>query len=59
MNSNIILGVIMICVGIPMTIVQAKALKAGKHVTGDFIVRLLISGIICIIVGIAIIVKCI
>ena len=49
----------MICVGIPMTIVQAKALKAGKHVTGDFIVRLLISGIICIIVGIAIIVKCI
>jgi len=59
MNSNIILGVIMICVGIPMTIVQAKALKAGKHVTGDFIVRLLISGIIGIILGTIIIVKCI
>ncbi len=53
----IILGVIMIGIGIPMVIVQAKAIRAGKHETGDFIVRLLITGIGLIICGIIVIVK--
>jgi hypothetical protein len=58
MNTlNIILGVIMIGIGIPMVIVQAKAINAGKHTPGDFIVRLLITGIGGIILGIMIIVK--
>jgi len=57
MNSNIILGMIIICIGIPITIVQAKALYAGKHEPGDFIVRLLITGIGFIICGLILIVK--
>ena len=55
--SNIILGVIMIGVGIPMVIVQAKAIKAGKHTSGGFIVRLLITGIFFILGGIILIAK--
>jgi len=47
----------MIAIGIPMVIVQAKAINAGKHTNGDAIVRLLITGIIGIILGIMIIVK--
>jgi hypothetical protein len=53
----IILGLVMIAIGVPITNVQAKAIKAGKHETGDFIVRLLISGIGLIIVGLIIVVK--
>ena len=56
-TSNIILGLVMIGIGIPMAIVQAKAIRAGKHTTGDAIVRLLITGIICILSGIILIVK--
>jgi hypothetical protein len=56
-TSNIFLGVIFIGIGIPMAIVQAKAIGAGKHTPGDGIVRLLIAGIGSIIVGIIIIVK--
>jgi hypothetical protein len=55
--SNIILGVIMIGVGIPMVIVQAKAIRAGKHTPGDFIVRLLITGIFFILGGIILLIK--
>ena len=44
-------------IGIPMAIVQAKAIRAGKHAPGDFIVRLLITGIFFILGGIIIIVK--
>jgi len=55
--SNIILGVIFLGIGIPMAIVQAKAIRAGKHTPGDGIVRLLITGIGCIILGIIVIVK--
>jgi len=53
----IILGLVMIVVGVLITIVQSKAIKAGKHETGDFIVRLLISGIGLIIGGLIILVK--
>jgi hypothetical protein len=53
----IILGLVMIAIGVLITNVQVKALKAGKHQTGDFIVRLLISGIGLIIVGLIIVVK--
>jgi hypothetical protein len=53
----IILGLIMITIGILITNTQAKALKAGKHQTGDFIVRLLISGIIFIVLGIMMVIK--
>ena len=53
----IILGLVMIAIGALITNVQAKALKAGKHATGDFIVRLLISGIILIILGLMILIK--
>ena len=56
-TSNIILGLTMIGIGIPMVIVQSKAIKAGKHETGDFIVRLLITGIFFILGGIIIVVK--
>ena len=47
----------MTCIGIPIVIVQAKAIRAGKHQNGDFIVRLLISGIFLILGGIILIVK--
>ena len=53
----IILGLVMIAIGVPITNVQAKAIKAGKHETGDFIVRLLISGIGLILGGIILIIK--
>ena len=56
-TSHIILGLVMISIGLPMAIVQAKAIKAGKHEAGDFIVRLLITGIGGVIIGIIIIVK--
>jgi hypothetical protein len=56
-TSNIILGVIMTSIGIPIVIVQSKAIRAGKHTPGDAIVRLLITGIIGIVLGITIIVK--
>jgi len=51
-TSNIILGLIMIGIGIPMVIVQPKAIRAGKCTPGDFIVRLLITGIFFILGGI-------
>ena len=54
---NVILGLIMIGIGIPMTIVQAKALNAGKHEIGGFIIRLLITGIFLILGGIVLIAK--
>lgn len=53
----ILLGLVMVSIGVLITAVQAKALKAGKHETGDFIVRLLISGIGLIIVGLIIVIK--
>jgi len=53
----IILGLVMIAIGVPITNVQAKAIKAGKHTPGDAIVRLLITGIFFILGGIIIIVK--
>jgi len=55
--QNFLLGLVMIAIGVPTTIVQAKAIKAGKHETGDFIVRLLISGIGLILGGIILIIK--
>jgi len=55
--SNIILGVIIIGIGIPIVIVQAKAIRAGKQTPGDFIVRLLITGIGFILGGIILIIK--
>ncbi len=56
-TSYIFLGVVMLTIGILTTVTQVKALKAGKHETGDFIVRLLISGIGCIICGLTLIIK--
>ena len=56
-TSNIILGLFMTGIGMPIVIVQAKAIRAGKHQNGDFIVRLLISGIFLILGGILLIVK--
>ena len=47
----------MTAIGIPIVVVQSKAIRAGKHQNGDFIVRLLISGIGCILVGLIIILK--
>ena len=47
----------MLTIGILTTVTQVKALKAGKHETGDFIVRLLIFGIGCIICGLTLIIK--
>jgi len=54
---DIILGMVMIVSGTSIAITQIKALKAGKHEPGDFIVRLLISGIGCAICGIIMAIK--
>ena len=53
----IILGLVKIGIGSLITNVQVKALKAGKHQPGDFIVRLLISGIGLIMGGLIIVVQ--
>ena len=47
----------MIVIGIIIARVQTMALNAGKHKTGDFIIRLLITGIGFILGGIVLVLK--